>query len=150
LIDCRHCVLNLFAQYRGTPVPVKWSAEYIKHNFPCNIYFNDFGDVASKTVFYPFRMENTGEESTTTGSKKALAKRCQRRSRLDLLRISSNAGKQTVNGWFRQRRTGNNPVTFWKTEIRSTAAGLEKEILRDAARQFRRVSEGQTENSPAF
>jgi hypothetical protein len=42
-------ILKVFWPNPGTSVPVKWSAEYIKHDFPCNNYFHVFCAACAQT-----------------------------------------------------------------------------------------------------
>jgi hypothetical protein len=77
---------NGFSQKPVTPVPVKWSAEYIKHSFPCNNYFTDFDDVRTKTAFHPHPLGNTGEKSFVITKRRRWRRGASAGSRLDLLR----------------------------------------------------------------
>jgi hypothetical protein len=61
------CVLKVYRPNPGTLVPVKWSAEYIKHNFLCNNYFKDFDLLQLKTATLTNDLkerEGAGEELT--------------------------------------------------------------------------------------
>jgi len=69
-----------------------------------------------KLQFKHYRLENAGEKSPHPATRR----RWRRGAAPEQARLAANQfqrRQQTANGPFRQRRTGNKPVTFLKTKI---------------------------------